>query len=502
VVVVIGMPLVGVQAGFVLALLSLAVAAARHRRRFVSVIRRFFLPLVPAPNLGLLRILIFTHLLRSALSENPAWYAGLPAPLLSLPLGWGWLHPWLPPEPAVMQELQVVCVIACGLAIVGLFTRVACTVAAASALLVLGLPNFYVKINHGNHLAELIAILLSFSPCGDALSIDQLVRRVRGAESPPPSARYGLPTRLAMLLLATTYLFPGLWKLWESGDLWLSGAKIRVEMINKWADLPDYEPSLRVVDSPVLCAILGTSTLVFEVGFTAALFHRLTRMIAVLCAIAFHVGVGLTMGIYFPWYLPLIGALSIGELEERADTQRTHEGLLGWLRRRAESSVLFLRGYVPVAFERSFAALPSAPAASTWLAGLGLIAMMCVAGIAPFDSWPIGIYPSFSQRVLRAKTHGHLVQFELTRGGVVFDLGSRFGMFDGARSAALARMVLRAAQNEANLSQRLAPLWVAMYHGWSEPRPGDVLTIYETTWRADPQERGSVERRSIAQLQL
>jgi hypothetical protein len=42
---------------------------------------------------------------------------------------------------------------------------------------VLGLPQCFGKVNHGGHARMLCALALSLSPCGDALSLDALIRR-------------------------------------------------------------------------------------------------------------------------------------------------------------------------------------------------------------------------------------------------------------------------------------------------------------------------------------
>jgi len=319
--------------------------------------------------------MIFAHLLIGGLQQSPTWYLGLPTQLVSLPRGWAWLQRWIPPAPEVVQELQFIMIVACGLAIIGLFTRAACVIAASTALLVLGIPNFYLKINHGHHLAELCAILLAVSPAGDALSVDQLIHRLRGGAPHQPSARYGVPVRMAMLLLATTYLFPGFWKLWESGDLWLTGAKVRAEILTKLAELPDYAPQIPLVDSPVLCALLGTWTLLFEVGFVFALFHPITRIVAVFNAVAFHLGVSLSMGIAFPLYLPLIAALTFGE--QRFKAPERVAGALGgraqvvadWLSRHAETLVARMRLAMPREVIRSYSAQPPGASGAAWIMG-------------------------------------------------------------------------------------------------------------------------------------
>jgi HTTM domain len=477
-----------------IALLLVGLALIVRWRRG-KLVRQFFFARIPAFNLGLLRIVIFGSLLDGAISENSVWYAGLPSSLLRIPPGWRWLASYLPPNEAVLQLFQLILVVACVFAIMGLFTRLACGSAALAGLVVLGVPNLYIKINHGQHLTELCAILLTFSPADEGLSLDQLLRRLRGAPAAVPSPRYGVPVRMAMLLLASTYFFPGLWKVWDSGDLWVNGVKLRVETLMAWAARPDYQPLLRLIDHPALCCLLGAWALAFELGFALMIFHPLGRIVAVANALAFHAGVRMTMGIQFPLLLPLLAALSFGEQREAGPSHALQR-----LNLLVEGGISQVRNQLRVRLQGRVWPIPQQAPATTWLVGCGLVASMVLAGLVPFDSWPVGVYPRFSTRFTQPPDRGRLVEFAIEREQGSINLGSRLGLFDSARSTQLARGILRAAARGEPWLQYISPVGHVIYHGRATPQPGDVLSIVEVTWPLDSTLPRAFERKTLARF--
>ena len=64
--------------------------------------------------------------------------------------------------------------------------------------------------------------------------------------------------------------------------------------------------AVRIDHYPWLLSLLGTSTLLFEVGFIFAVFRPRTRVLAAFAACAFHTGIRLFLGIQFYAWLPLV----------------------------------------------------------------------------------------------------------------------------------------------------------------------------------------------------
>jgi hypothetical protein len=372
------MGLVVVRVGASVLFVGLLVFAFRERRRLVPWLRNYFFEPTSPVTIGLLRIVLFALLWNGVRGLNPAWYAALPPALRAPPYGWDLLGD-LPFHVGAAASARHLLVVTSAAATLGLFSRVTVPVSALLAVYVLGLPQFFGKVTHGGHARMLCVLALALSPCGDALSLDALIRRLRGRAAPPPSAAYTLPVRVAWLLVGTTYLFPGLWKLLQSGDLWFSGRQLLAELYRRWSVTPDFQPLLRVDRYPWALGLLGAGTIALEIGFVFAMFERRARILAACSAVGFHLGVAAVMGIRFPPYVPLLVLVEVPESTLRA------------LRARAQKWKVFARG-IPT---RPFPARPLF-ASSVLLAVLLL--GQAAAGVTKTSSWPISVYPAFSAR--------------------------------------------------------------------------------------------------------
>lgn len=401
-----------VREAFVGIVAVLLLAAAVRPKQLYRALRTFFAEPQSAMNLGLLRIFVFWTLFQAAITSEASWYAALPADRLKIRPGWEPLADVIPQVLPYTGIAEKAFVVASALALLGLFTRSAAAVTALLAVWVMGVPNFYFKLAHGWQVPVLTAFVLAASPAGDACSLDAWLRRLRGRPAPEPSVAYSLPVRFAWLLLGTSYLFPGFWKLWQSGDLWVDGTRMHVSLHEKWAQLPDYEPLVRVDHWPWALAAFGIATLVFEIGFLPALFFRGSRVVAGLTASAFHIGVGLTMDIWFDYVYPLIVLLDYPQLYERRVFRPLGRGL--------DTVTAGVRGRTTGVSERlSSVARRLGPARPlprrSWLAsgivGAVLFGSMCWAGVTVFNSWPISIYPKFSSRTKTPQRKSFALRF-------------------------------------------------------------------------------------------
>src|SRR5687767_2563360 len=125
-----------------------------------------------ALNLAVFRIAVFAVLLGSVEVYEAPKYAELAASLRRAPVGLGWLASALPISKSLVTCVTALLVVSSVLAMIGLWTRMAATVAAFSALYVLGVPQLTGTVIHNHHLVW-FAALLAASPCADALSIDR-----------------------------------------------------------------------------------------------------------------------------------------------------------------------------------------------------------------------------------------------------------------------------------------------------------------------------------------
>jgi predicted DCC family thiol-disulfide oxidoreductase YuxK len=207
------------------------------------------------------------------------------------------------------QSLAMADIVLIILGIVGFYTRSSIGLATLISLYGFGLTQNLGKIDHFHDLIWFMA-LLAAGPSGNFLSIDSLRRAIRTADEGtiepcfPPSAslwtfRYG------WLLMGLIYLGTGIAKLQSAlTERWASAANLQNILWRKWLELHWYDPhfvrALRVDSLPGwMLALLATSVIVFEVGFILAVLFRRVRPVLGLLGLAFHIGNGLVLKIWF-----------------------------------------------------------------------------------------------------------------------------------------------------------------------------------------------------------
>jgi len=485
-------------AAVIIALLA-AVLAAVNARAIGRALRTFLFEPTSAVNLGALRILIFWKLYESTNLGYAVGYAKLPATLRRLPYGWEWMREWIPFDPVIVARAEWVFLTASALAVVGLLSRVSACVAALLSVYLLGLPNYFLKIDYGYHAVVLCALILAVSACGDALSLDRLLLRWRGYAAPPLTAAYTAPVRFCWLILGTVYLFPGLWKLWESGDLWISGIKLKVELYTKWTQLHDFQPLWRIDESPFLLSLLGTATLVFEVGFIFGLFNRYTRLLAAFGAFAFHWGTGVMMAIRYHPTLPLMLLFDVPGLPRLLASHAP------WLARSVTRARSTIEGRVRTWFARFGAReavrpFPNRTAAFAIAVGMVLFSAQMAAGFAPIDSWPIAVHPRFSNRSTDPPTHSkNVVVLLRPKNGVEQDLRSALGL-GNAKMVRLAKKLRSVSKNKVKL-EREGRMIVGLFKSRGiAVAPGDRISIREERWNLFPLgQRANLKRKSLGE---
>jgi hypothetical protein len=481
-----------VRASAIFAVLLLLALALRYRHRTREILREFWLTPTSPVNLAALRIALFYSLYGSARGQNFRFYAGMPESVRELPYGWGWLGA-VPFDASLVSGASTAFVVASFAALVGFCSRVSVPVAALLAVYLLGLPNFFAKVNHAHHARVLCALAIAAAPCGDALSVDRVWRWLRGRPPSSPSVAYTLPVRFAWLLIATTYFFPGFWKLWKSGDQWFTGEALRFHLYSRWAARPDFEPLFRVDESDWLVALLGSATLLFELGFVVALFTRPTRVLAALAAVGFHLGVAHTMGIRFHVFFPLVLLL---EPAEAWSTVRRHVparllALGAALRARLET----LGRGPPRALEPAKSPFPIV---ATLVVGTALVLGQLGTGLARVNTWPVSVYPTFSSRVKRPPLVGKTARLALeSPGGSPRNLEAKLKRFGPARRKALLRD-LRKNMNRGPVRRRGRSTIDLFRHAGVSLEPGDSIVVYETTWKVlPPGERRDARERLV-----
>ncbi len=284
-------------------ILAIAIALLIFLQRRHLLLSRFFSASADPLNLAVVRIVVFSALLLQESYARILRFTQLPKVLQLPPVGWAPVLKVLLVNEHVVAVLYWVFAAACIAAILGIFTRFSCLLAAMLAIYVLGVPQFYGKVNHYHHLVW-FALILGFSRCGDALSIDSLFAAVKRAdegeiEAPVASGAYGLPLRFMMAALALVYFFPGTWKLARGGWGWIFGDNLRIQMYQKWAEFGAWTPWLRMDHFPRIMTLLALSAVTFEISFGLLILWPRLRPLAALAGLAFHNGIGMMMRIPF-----------------------------------------------------------------------------------------------------------------------------------------------------------------------------------------------------------
>lgn len=282
-------------AGVVAALV--AWPAARRR------VKRYLLASSAPLNLAVLRVAAFGMLLYLLRTEKILYYAAWPREMYDWPAVAGLYYKFLPITPEVVGPLLTVALVTTCLTMVGLFTRVSAIVSVLLAVYLIGVPQLSGKVNHLHHVV-LICAVLACSRCGDALSLDAVWRALRRADQgivapPRRGVRYGLPIRVAMLVLATVYFFPGFWKIASNGPQWVFSDNLTNHMYQKWFELEHYTPPIPLHKAPFAGPGGALFAVVFELGFPLALLWRPTRALWGVLGITFHNLTNLLMQISF-----------------------------------------------------------------------------------------------------------------------------------------------------------------------------------------------------------
>jgi predicted DCC family thiol-disulfide oxidoreductase YuxK len=262
-----------------------------------------FAPATPG-NLGFCRLLFFALMTWFYWKLDYTVWGNLPASfqnanpiLIYKMLGLG------VPAVATLAVMQAVFKVALVLACVGLLTRVSCFAALISGAYVIMVPHTFGKTGHGDGNLVLAMLILAFSRCGDAWSIDAVIRSWRGARvrDRVMSGEYTWPTRCVWLLTAMVFLAAGIAKLRLSGfSAWaMSDNMANVLLQHKYKSHPPTNWGVWIAQFPILYKTLAALTIIVEVAFPLALISRYARWVFVPSMFLMQVGIGLTMGVWF-----------------------------------------------------------------------------------------------------------------------------------------------------------------------------------------------------------
>lgn len=263
--------------------------------------------------LGATRMLIAAILLANVIWEDLPSTAFLPRGMLNLDqMVVGALHA-LPigfdrflASPAALSVFEIATIVLLVLATAGLWTRWVVPAAALAYLLFAAILRSYAWTYHMGLVPLYALLLLSFTPCGDAWSLDRWRRRRAGLPVVPAregQPRYSWGRYLVWMAIALPYTMAGLSKIRKTGLLWWEGEHMKQMLVGTIVEPMQFsfELTYRMLAWPGwFWDFLGLAALAGEVLFVLVLVNRLARWVLPAVTAAMHVGILFMQNIFFP----------------------------------------------------------------------------------------------------------------------------------------------------------------------------------------------------------
>jgi hypothetical protein len=305
-----------------------ASAARDHASATMSWFARWWFAPAPAERLAALRIAIGTFAVIWTMGRlgEVLSLARLPAAQLA-PVGVTRVLD--APLPGVAVAAIAIATIALLIAFTaGAWFRVTAPLAALGLLWTMSYRNSWGMVFHTENLLVLHVLALACMPAADAWRV--------GATRPavPPPAGYGWAIKLLAAIACATYLLAGIAKLRLAGLHWLDGDQLRnqiaIDNLRKALLGSGTAPLAEaLIGHRDLMIALSIGTLAIELGAPLALLGRRIARLWLWSAWGFHVGVVLTMNVWFPYplagiaFLPLVDAERlVGRLARLASAPR------------------------------------------------------------------------------------------------------------------------------------------------------------------------------------
>jgi len=255
-----------------------------------------------ADGMGLLRLLFYlfffmvVHVPSSSWSEVDRVF-WMPLPLFdvfSLPVF----------SSDILELLQTVFFISLILSCIGLATRFSTITAFILGLYLLGLPyNFFGKTDHDSAINVLFMGIFAFSRCGDAWSVDQLIKKYRSStvSNRADNGEYTWPVQLMRVTHSMVFFAAGYSKLHASGLEWIfSNTLANNFILHHYIDdgiILDW--GLYIAQIQWLCWLIAAGTIIIETGYPLALFGRSLRIILVPSLLFMQIGIWLLLDMFF-----------------------------------------------------------------------------------------------------------------------------------------------------------------------------------------------------------
>lgn len=258
--------------------------------------------------LGMIRAFVCAFFLANVLLTSFQALGRLPSTLLR-PTGLMQLLPWTLYDslltPPGMLGFKILLVLSLTLGATGMFTTWTTKISALLVLFYEGLLRSYGHFNHDEMPALYILLVLAFSPCGDAFSLDSRLRE-RGTRA--HAFIYSYPIILMRALVAWSYFSSALIKLRVAGIGYLSPDNLpSLAIIHSLDNLHDTQfrlafalPAWREL-TPLAVALIW----LWEFAFPIVIWSKRARVFILASGVLFHFMTLIFMNIFFPYHLAM-----------------------------------------------------------------------------------------------------------------------------------------------------------------------------------------------------
>jgi hypothetical protein len=205
--------------------------------------------------------------------------------------------------PGGMLTLKCLLAVSLVAATAGFLTGAATKSAALLFLFYEGLVRSFGYFNHDEMPVVYMLIVLAFTPCGDAFSVDSSFRRTRTRVG---DIVYGYPILLLRVLLAWSYFSSALIKLRVAGLGYFNADNLpSLAIMHSLDNLHDthhrlafWLPRARGVMTLVVVIVV-----LWELAFPLAIFSKAARRVILSAGVLFHLGTLFFMNVFFPYHL-------------------------------------------------------------------------------------------------------------------------------------------------------------------------------------------------------
>jgi hypothetical protein len=258
--------------------------------------------------LGVVRAIVHGTFLISTLFTSFSALGALP-PTILRPTGVMKLLPWgfydRLQTPSGILILQIVMLLSLTLSTIGLGTVITTKTSLVLVIFYQGLLRSFGHFNHDEMIVVYFMVVLAFTPCGDAFSIDS---RIRKTTKDRPLFAYAYPILLMQSLLAWVYFSSALIKLRVAGMRYLSPDNLPALAIFHSLDNL-HDTSFRIAfwlpQVKQYLPIAVGFVLIWELLFPPAIFWRRVRWWILGIGVVFHLSTLFVMNIFFPHQLAM-----------------------------------------------------------------------------------------------------------------------------------------------------------------------------------------------------